>query len=112
MPVGSTFVPESDTLRSALDSALTSPYGLAVAVAPGTGRFAGVACAQAILAQVADARIASTESVELRPGRDVRPEADLPPEPVDELDATTRRALEHWAGAEPGMRPEPDEVRR
>ena len=43
---GSTFDPETDTLRTALDSALTSPFGLAVAVAPGTGRFAGVVSAQ------------------------------------------------------------------
>ena len=78
LPLGSTFVPESDTLRTALDSALTSPYGLAVAVAPGTGRFAGVVPAQQILAQVADARTASAEAIdvsEARPGPEVRPRA-------------------------------------
>ena len=46
-PLGSTFDPETDTLRIALDSALTSPFGLAVAVAPDTGRFAGVVTAAA-----------------------------------------------------------------
>ena len=30
--LGATFMPESDTMRNALDSALTSPFGLAVAV--------------------------------------------------------------------------------
>ena len=35
--LGSTFSPETDTLRTALDSALTSPYGLAVAVTADTG---------------------------------------------------------------------------
>ena len=33
--LGSTFSPETGTLRTALDSALTSPYGLAVAVTAG-----------------------------------------------------------------------------
>ena len=108
MPVGATFVPESDTLRSALDSALTSPYGLAVAVAPGTGRFAGVASAQDILAQVAEARTASAESIELRTGSEVRPEADLRPEsersePVEELDGDDE------THPQPKMRPEPVE---
>ena len=36
-PIGGTFVREADTLRSALDSALTSPYAIAVAVEPETG---------------------------------------------------------------------------
>jgi osmoprotectant transport system ATP-binding protein len=84
--VGSTFVPESDTLRTALDSALTSPYGLAVAVAPGTGRFAGVVPAQQILAQVADSRTASTESIEVQ---DARSEPEVRPEPVKGLEGET-----------------------
>ncbi|HWJ54037.1 MAG TPA: ATP-binding cassette domain-containing protein, partial [Propionibacteriaceae bacterium] len=65
-PLGSTFNPESDTLRAALDSALTSLYGLAVAVAPETGRFAGVATAEKILEQVAGARAAVAESISVR----------------------------------------------
>ena len=44
-PVGSTFDPETDTLRIALDAALTSPVGLAVAVNRDSGRFAGVVSA-------------------------------------------------------------------
>ena len=60
-PLGSTFKAESDTLRTALDSALTSLYSLAVAVEEETGRFAGVVSAQKILDQVADARVAAAE---------------------------------------------------
>jgi osmoprotectant transport system ATP-binding protein len=65
-PLGSTFNPESDTLRTALDSALTSLYSLAVAVDPETGRFAGVVSAEKILHQVADARAAVAESISVR----------------------------------------------
>ena len=61
-PLGSTFTAESDTLRAALDSALTSPYGLAVAVAPGTGRFAGVVASRQILDQAAQARTTSDDA--------------------------------------------------
>ena len=38
--LGATFSPETDSLRGALDSALTSPFGLAVAVTADTGRYA------------------------------------------------------------------------
>ena len=65
-PMGATFVRETDTLRAALDSALTSPYALAVALDPETGRYAGVVPADAILAQVASQRTGSPESVTLR----------------------------------------------
>jgi len=65
-PMGSTFVRETDTLRAALDSALTSPYALAVALEPETGRYAGVVPADAILAQVATQRSGSPESVTLQ----------------------------------------------
>jgi len=65
-PMGSTFVRETDTLRAALDSALTSPYALAVALDPDTGRYAGVVPADAILAQVATQRSGSPESVTLQ----------------------------------------------
>ncbi len=64
-PMGSTFVRETDTLRAALDSALTSPYALAVALEPETGRYAGVVPADAILAQVATQRSGAPESVTL-----------------------------------------------
>ena len=86
VPLGSTFVPEADTLRTALDSALTSPYGLAVAVAAGTGRFAGVVNAQQILDQVAEARAAAAESISVR---DVRPEPESRPEAVEEPEDDT-----------------------
>ena len=65
-PMGGTFVRETDTLRAALDSALTSPYALAVALDPETGRYAGVVPADAILAQVATQRTGSPESVTLQ----------------------------------------------
>ena len=64
--LGSTFIPESDTLRNALDSALTSPFGLAVAVAKDTSRFAGVVTARDILEQVKGARAAVAESISIR----------------------------------------------
>ncbi|HEX8487688.1 MAG TPA: ABC transporter ATP-binding protein, partial [Propionibacteriaceae bacterium] len=46
--LGSTFDPETDSLRAALDAALTSPVGVAVAVV--NGRYAGVVGAKDILA--------------------------------------------------------------
>jgi len=64
--LGSTFDPETDTLRVALDSALTSPVGLAVAVAGSTGRYAGVVSAADILSQITDSRALIAESISLR----------------------------------------------
>ncbi len=64
-PIGATFVREADTLRAALDSALTSPYAIAVAVEPETGRYTGTATADAILDQVRTARRTHPESVTL-----------------------------------------------
>ncbi|HKH54271.1 MAG TPA: ABC transporter ATP-binding protein [Propionibacteriaceae bacterium] len=64
-PVGSTFDPETDTLRIALDAALTSPVSLAVAVNRASGRFAGVVSAQQILTQVAEVKGAQQESIAL-----------------------------------------------
>ena len=89
VPLGSTFVPESDTLRTALDSALTSPYGMAVAVAAGTGRFAGVVNAQQILDQVAEARTPAAESIsvgEVGPEPVEGPDDELRQEPVEGSD--------------------------
>jgi osmoprotectant transport system ATP-binding protein len=58
LPLGSTFDPEIDTLRAALDAALTSPVGLAVAVSRTSGgRFVGVVGARQILAHVVKARV-------------------------------------------------------
>ena len=56
LQLGATFDPETDTMRVALDSALTSPVGLAVAVSKETGRYAGTVTAAKILAQVTRSR--------------------------------------------------------
>jgi osmoprotectant transport system ATP-binding protein len=65
-PLGSTFSPETDSLRVALDSALTSPHGLAVAVTADTRRYAGVVSAHTILAKVKDVRVSIVESIAIR----------------------------------------------
>jgi osmoprotectant transport system ATP-binding protein len=65
-PLGSTFSPETDSLRVALDSALTSPHGLAVAVTADTHRYAGVVSADTILSKVKDVRVSIAESISLR----------------------------------------------
>jgi osmoprotectant transport system ATP-binding protein len=112
-PLGSTFNPESDTLRTALDSALTSLYSLAVAVDPETGRFAGVVSAEKILHQVANARAAVAESISVRAAesamRRAEPEAlrdkakDSPrAEPVEKPEAKA-------GDGESAKRPEPVE---
>src|SRR5918994_513199 len=106
VPLGSTFVPEADTLRTALDSALASPYGLAVAVAAGTGRFAGVVNAQQILDQVAEARTAAAESISVR---DVRPEPESRPEAVEEPEDDTELGRPEPVEGSDDMRPEPVE---
>ena len=69
--LGATFDPEQDTLRAALDSALTSPVGLAVAVPTATDRYAGVVSAADILAQVTQSRAALAETLSIR---EVEPE--------------------------------------
>jgi osmoprotectant transport system ATP-binding protein len=85
-PLGSTFSPETDSLRAALDSALTSPHGLAVAVTADTGRYAGVVSAETILAKIKDVRVSIAESISVR-----EPEATLVDETLD--------------GPEPGYQP-------
>jgi osmoprotectant transport system ATP-binding protein len=65
-PLGSTFSPETDSLRVALDSALTSPHGLAVAVTADTNRYAGVVSADTILDKVRDVRVSIAESISIR----------------------------------------------
>ncbi len=77
--LGSTFRPASDTLRVALDSALTSPFGLAVAVDADTGRYAGVMGAQTILGQVTEARASVVESISVRSAEDAGPAEDVTP---------------------------------
>jgi osmoprotectant transport system ATP-binding protein len=65
-PLGPTFSPETDSLRVALDSALTSPHGLAVAVTADTRRYAGVVSAETILAKVKHVRESIAESIAIR----------------------------------------------
>jgi osmoprotectant transport system ATP-binding protein len=64
-PVGSTFDPETDTLRIALDAAFTSPVGLAVAVNRASGRFAGVVSAQEILEQISQVKASQQDWIVL-----------------------------------------------
>ena len=80
--LGATFSPETDSLRGALDSALTSPFGLAVAVTADTGRYAGVVSADAILDKVRDVRTSVAESISIRDA-----EAAFEYEPAAESDA-------------------------
>ncbi|HEY9291558.1 MAG TPA: ATP-binding cassette domain-containing protein [Microlunatus sp.] len=63
--LGSTFLPETDTMRTALDSALNSPVGLAVAVGA-NGRFAGVVTASQILDQVRYLKASVADSISAR----------------------------------------------
>ncbi|SDS83826.1 ABC transporter ATP-binding protein [Microlunatus soli] len=63
--LGSTFLPETDTMRVALDSALNSPVGLAVAVAA-NGRFAGVVTASQILDQVRYLKASVADAISAR----------------------------------------------
>jgi osmoprotectant transport system ATP-binding protein len=91
-PLGSTFSPETDSLRAALDSALTSPHGLAVAVTADTHRYAGVVSADTILDTVKGLRASIAESISIRDAEAA--EADLPLDesgpgdgPVDEPDS-------------------------
>lgn len=66
LALGATFDPESDSLRTALDAALTSPVGLAVAVAGTARRYAGVVDADMILRQVTRTRAEIAESLAVR----------------------------------------------
>jgi osmoprotectant transport system ATP-binding protein len=91
--LGSTFSPETDTLRTALDSALTSPYGLAVAVTAEARRYAGVVRADDILAKVKDVRGSIAESISIREAEAAQayepvPEAEEEYEPLGESELT------------------------
>jgi osmoprotectant transport system ATP-binding protein len=74
LPLGATFDVEAGTLRNALDAVLTSPVSLAVGVVPGSGRYAGVATTETILAGVHRARVRQTETVTVR--KDATPDAE------------------------------------
>jgi len=81
-PLGATFSPETDSLRGALDSALTSRYGLAVAVTGDTGRYAGVVSADTILDKVKDVRTSVADSISIREAEAAH-EYELAEEPDD-----------------------------
>jgi osmoprotectant transport system ATP-binding protein len=88
-PLGSTFSPETDSLRVALDSALTSLHGLAVAVTADTRRYAGVVGADTILAKVKDVRLSIAESIAIREAEaaqadELLAEQTVGPEPLGE----------------------------
>jgi osmoprotectant transport system ATP-binding protein len=76
-PLGATFSPETDSLRAALDSALTSPHGLAVAVTADTHRYAGVVSADTILDKVKDVRVSVAESISIRDAEAAQENLDL-----------------------------------
>ena len=78
MALGATFDPETDSLRTALDAALTSPVGLAVAVTGEARRYAGVVDADMILHQVTQARAQIAESIAVRT-HDEQPTAGVAP---------------------------------
>ena len=83
LPLGATFDVEQGNLRAALDAALTSPHGLAVGVTT-SGRYAGVATAEAILAEASSSRTVPpgpTETVAVRPA-EAAPEPQSPPQPA------------------------------
>lgn len=80
IPLGATFDVEHGSVRSALDAALTSPFGLAVAITASSGRYAGVATAAALLAQVAARSERSRESIAVAPPSE--PAAPLPDLPT------------------------------
>ena len=74
--LGTTFEPDTDTMRMALDSALNSPVGLAVAVSD-NGRFAGVVTASQILDQVRHLKASVADAISARAEADAaRAEAE------------------------------------
>jgi osmoprotectant transport system ATP-binding protein len=110
-PLGSTFSPEKDSLRVALDSALTSPHGLAVAVTADTLRYAGVVSADTILDRVRDLRVSIAESISIREAeaaQEYEPLAEPEPEyePVGEPDPEDQPVGESEAENEPVDGPE------
>lgn len=114
--LGSTFSPEMDTLRTALDSALTSPYGLAVAVTGDTHRYAGVVSADDILDKVRDVRVSIAESISIREAEAAHAYESLAApedgyEPVGEPEEAYESDDEPLAAPEDGYEPvgEPEE---
>jgi osmoprotectant transport system ATP-binding protein len=113
--LGSTFSPETDTLRTALDSALTSPYGLAVAVTAEARRYAGVVRADDILAKVKDVRGSIAESISIREAEAAQayepvPEAEEEYEPLGESELTDDTEQLHDQLAESELTDDTDQV--
>jgi osmoprotectant transport system ATP-binding protein len=114
-PVGSTFSPETDSLRVALDSALTSLHGLAVAVTADTRRYAGVVSADTILAKVKDVRVSIAESIAIREAEaaqayEVVVEPEDGPERLGEPEQAHESDQVYDQLAEPEQAHEPDQV--
>ena len=87
LPLGSAFDPRTDTLRAALDSALSSPFGLAVAIDRDTGRYAGVASTEQITAMVRDERLDFARTYDPDTVEPVGEEPRSKPEPAVEESA-------------------------
>jgi osmoprotectant transport system ATP-binding protein len=108
LPVGSTFDPETDTLRLALDAALTSPTGLAVAVNRASGgRYAGVVMAQQILSHVREARSAQPESIPV--SEDIEPSSPQASLTDAEQSAEEQSGADQASGEEPSDEQLPNE---
>jgi osmoprotectant transport system ATP-binding protein len=112
-PLGSTFSPETDSLRVALDSALTSLHGLAVAVTADTRRYAGVVSADTILAKVKAVRASIAESIAIREAEAARA-LELPADPADgpqppgdpEQEYESTEVFDQLAEPKPAFQPE------
>ncbi len=114
-PLGSTFSPETDSLRVALDSALTSPHGLAVAVTADTRRYAGVVSADTILAKVRDIRVSIVESIAIREAEaaqasEVLAEPAYGPEPLGDPEEAYESTEVYDQLAEPEQAYQSDQV--
>jgi osmoprotectant transport system ATP-binding protein len=105
-PLGSTFSPETDSLRVALDSALTSPYGLAVGVTADTQRYAGVVSADTILDRVRDVRVSIAESISIRDAEAAQEYEPLG-EPEDEYESVGQAEPEYEPVGEADPEDEP-----
>ena len=102
-------------MRTALDSALTSPVGLAVALGA-NGRYAGVVSAASILQQVTEKRSATAESVAEsitvadKPAVEEGAESDQPVEP-DQSDEPSEERVTDQPDADVRDQPEETEGR-
>lgn len=109
LPLGDVFDPGSGSLQEALNAALTSPVGLAVAVTRGTGRYAGVLSAAEIVAAAVEQRTAAVraglESVEAAPSRPAPTSPRSPEVVLSESDQETEVRPVDKADQETEVRP-------